>query len=615
MSSPKRRKVPRAVLQRHLNAAIAFRELVDLPDQRLLSRFESESAARQALIDATMFEAHHAFAQPLGVGSRDPTMHAIDLTTSRPGIVADARAKGGLHVLVATEPLDTPAPAPRRVRRKGCIRTVLSAARLESRRADQDQARRDAPPKPRRPRTPRAPVVSNGAEEPQVSRANPGDKSEMAPHAPTESAPDEARTTGRDRPRAPREEMMVVTTAAFAEHALFESPGRWVQQLRLLEGGALHAAVSHALIQGHASDAVQLVVGPPGTGKSVELLRRTAEAATGGGRILVTAPTNLAVADLFARSAHHPELAAAALVMRSSRVPIGVVPTGLLGRRIDPESAAPARIVFATVATAMLACMARTEGYEHVLVDEAGLLPEASCWCVLGPVTRRLTLCGDPAQLEAVVSMEGRALGFGRSLFRRLLELPYPAHELRVQRRMHPAIAALSIDRFYQGQVTTEYVPPPDMPVGLLGVSRRWAAEVGEEACGTSFLHRAEAALAARIARELCRALPLGHSVVVLAPYAAQVEACTALLVDEPDVQVSTVDAFQGREASAVVLSVVRDARRGFWADDARLCVALTRARHHMTILAGPGWGQLFPENKTMAGPGWGQLFPENKTI
>ena len=46
-----------------------------------------------------------------------------------------------------------------------------------------------------------------------------------------------------------------------------------------------------------------------------------------------------------------------------------------------------------------------------------------------------------------------------------------------------------------------------------------------------------------------------------------------------------TVDSFQGREADAVVLSVVRTDTSGFWDDARRLTVALTRAKHILRVV------------------------------
>ena len=69
--------------------------------------------------------------------------------------------------------------------------------------------------------------------------------------------------------------------------------------------------------------------------------------------------------------------------------------------------------------------------------------------------------------------------------------------------------------------------------------------------------------------------------VVVLVPYQAQAR---RLLAARKSLTVSTVDAYQGKECDAVVLSMTRSSAGGFWDDPRRMCVALTRAKHVLRI-------------------------------
>jgi hypothetical protein len=640
----KPRKVPRVVLQRMLNAARAFHSVSNLKETPLAPSYPDETAARSALMDATLYEAHRAFAEPVAPTERDPTLHALDLSRDRPGIVAD-RSVGGVAVFSSQElePENNKdeAKPPRAVKRKGCMQAVTSAGRLEEKRAEQAEERRTRPKVPRKPRAKKDPAEPTEPTDPAdpIDPAEPTEPadptgpskqpSQSKPRQPTDNAfeaddADSGDTGEADYPgdaahpqtldsaegsavdqqkpgkrpekkpeKKPKkrkataaEELVVLDAVQFAtEHDLYESPGRWVQQLRVLEDmGPLYGPLAAAITRGEATGAVELVVGPPGTGKSVELLRRVAEAAGSGDRILVTAPTNLAVADLFKRF-RTKAVTAAHLVMRAERVPVELSPADA-AQRVDPEASGEACVVFATAATVTLACMRRTKPFAQVFVDEAGLLPEAACWCLVHPATTRLVLCGDPAQLEGMVSEEGRALQFGRSLFRRLLDLGHPATQLDVQRRMHPQIAALSIDRFYAGRVRTDYTEPLGVEKPLLGA--RLARVAGKATpSGTSFENHEEAAAAVGIAQDLRAAFGDDHTVALLCPYAAQAALCKKLA---PGVEVATVDSFQGREASAVVLCMVREGRHGFWSADERMCVAMTRARHHLTIVAGPGW-------------------------
>jgi hypothetical protein len=627
-----------------LNAARAFRDMSDVPSTPVPSTFESEAAARAAMVDATLVEAHAAFQHEMAPPAcpEQLALHALDLDRAAPAaIVAQVTVEQAKLFRCAADPAPELA-TPRKVRRKGCLRAVASAGKLEEQRADKARRRQTEPRKPRQPRKPK-PAPPDEPDEPDHQPDEPDEPSEPdhQPDQPAEPAepdkpdkpaerdqdkasegsegsegsepsepsepgePGNPSNPGSEAPRpAPRKRKAAAgaefTDVAPAEllaagrHALYPNPAHYVSQLRAIEGGEapLRAGLAGALLRGAPSPELELVCGCPGAGKSAALLELAAEAARDpAARLLVAAPTNLMTEALHRRLAALLPDPAPVLVMRAGRQ------TGE-AEAVDPESeaAATARVVVATTATATLACLRRGEPVTHLFVDEAGLVHEAATWALLswGEHTRRLTLAGDPCQLESLVSEEGKALGLGRSAFSRLLGLGYPCRRLSVQRRMHPAIAAV-LPRFYDYPISTEYAPPADVPPAVLGVRAEWGEAGGEELRGTSVANPGEARRAAAAAGELRRRLPAGHTVAVLAPYRAQLEELRAATAGLPGVEVATVDSFQGREASGVVLSLTRDGRAGFWADDARLCVALTRARHALVLLGGPGWRAELP--------------------
>lgn len=95
------------------------------------------------------------------------------------------------------------------------------------------------------------------------------------------------------------------------------------------------------------------------------------------------------------------------------------------------------------------------------------------------------------------------------------------------------------------------------------------------------------------IAKHVAALLAAGvrqEAVAVITPYNAQVGLLRALLQHAfPQVEVRSVDGYQGREKEAVVISMVRsNASRsvGFLADFRRMNVAVTRARRHVAIVA-----------------------------
>jgi superfamily I DNA and/or RNA helicase len=119
---------------------------------------------------------------------------------------------------------------------------------------------------------------------------------------------------------------------------------------------------------------------------------------------------------------------------------------------------------------------------------------------------------------------------------------------------------------------------------------------------GASLLNEGEADAVVRHVATLLAAGVRPEGIAVLSPYSAQVEllrgALAALrpqaasdegVIDGPWVEVSSVDAYQGREADAVVISCVRANARGgvgFLADARRMNVAVTRGRCHVAIVA-----------------------------
>ena len=108
-----------------------------------------------------------------------------------------------------------------------------------------------------------------------------------------------------------------------------------------------------------------------------------------------------------------------------------------------------------------------------------------------------------------------------------------------------------------------------------------------EERVGTSFQNREEAAACVAAAEACAKELGEGARVAARAvPRAGRL-----LLAAKSGFEVHTIDSFQGREADAVVLSLVRTGDAlGFWEDERRLVVALTRAKKRMRVVGSFAW-------------------------
>ena len=101
------------------------------------------------------------------------------------------------------------------------------------------------------------------------------------------------------------------------------------------------------------------------------------------------------------------------------------------------------------------------------------------------------------------------------------------------------------------------------------------------------------------------------YSIGVILTYKAQVEYLKELISKLNNnafkqIQVSTVDAFQGAERDIIVLGCVRTNSLGFTEDCRRLNVAITRARRHLIVIGkesllrrNPNWRYIIEKAKS----------------
>jgi superfamily I DNA/RNA helicase len=251
--------------------------------------------------------------------------------------------------------------------------------------------------------------------------------------------------------------------------------------------------------------------------------------------------------------------------------------------------------------------------FDVVVVDEATQLLQSETAIVLRRKLRCLVLAGDDKQLPAtVLSPRSEQLGYGESLFSRLLKCKYPYVLLNTQYRMHPEISHWPRVQFYNGDVvngpnvvSSAYTKPwhaafPPLEVFDLTTGREEVHEHGSK------FNEAEAILVRRTVRELHK-LHTPLTVGVIVPYAAQLSLLKDLSrpSDSPvKVRVSTVDGFQGQECDVIIFSTVRSNNKdkiGFLEDERRLNVAVTRAKYALVIIcnvktmsSSPVWESLF---------------------
>jgi superfamily I DNA and/or RNA helicase len=202
-----------------------------------------------------------------------------------------------------------------------------------------------------------------------------------------------------------------------------------------------------------------------------------------------------------------------------------------------------------------------------------------------------------------VLSGEAERQGYAISLFERLAEMSGPTllRRLDAQYRMHAAIMEFSSLEFYDAELEADPAVESHLLCELPGVTRTPLTERPLEfidTAGASFdeevepdgqsrLNRREADLVARRINELLAAGVAAEQIGVITPYAAQARLLREKL-PTGDLEIDTVDGFQGREKEAIVISLVRSNERGeigFLADLRRMNVAMTRARRKLILI------------------------------
>ncbi|MEI7844277.1 MAG: AAA domain-containing protein [Chloroflexota bacterium] len=401
---------------------------------------------------------------------------------------------------------------------------------------------------------------------------------------------------------------------------------------------------------------VAIIHGPPGTGKTTTVVELIRQIVLNGGRVLVLAPSNVAVDNLLEkllakgekalRLGHparvlpelrqhtldllvenHPEMKVVQRLMRESR---SLREQAFKYTRARPEPGARKslrdeakraqadarkiedRIVERLLTAAPIVCATLTgldrdliwkQHFDWCIVDEASQSTEAASWAPL-QYADRLVLAGDHFQLPpTVISSEAVAKGFDVSLMERLMQLygSRISRRLSIQYRMHHEIMDFSSKEFYEMSLSAhpsvEFHLLRDLPkiqsIGLVNTAVHFIDTAGasyDEASdpnGDSRFNLSEAQLANQKVIELLACGLEESDIAVISPYSAQVRLLRERIL-QTDVEIDSVDGFQGREKEVVIVSLVRsnpENEIGFLKDVRRMNVAMTRARRKLIVI------------------------------
>lgn len=249
----------------------------------------------------------------------------------------------------------------------------------------------------------------------------------------------------------------------------------------------------------------------------------------------------------------------------------------------------------------------RGKKFKTVFIDEAAQALEPACWI---PILRseRVILAGDHCQLPPTIkSNEAAKGGLAVTLFEKGIQRrPENATMLTVQYRMHEKIMKFSSHYFYHD----ELVAHDSVKAGLLSPHESPVEFIDTAGCGfteaqdpetLSRFNEEEAQLLIQLTEKLVETIGLepwieqNITMGIITPYRAQVDYLHKLAEASPLLEplhklvtINTVDALQGQERDAIVISFVRSNDKGevgFLGDIRRTNVAMTRARKKLIMI------------------------------
>lgn len=253
----------------------------------------------------------------------------------------------------------------------------------------------------------------------------------------------------------------------------------------------------------------------------------------------------------------------------------------LLQKRINSQKK---KITKEKIDEATIICTTNTQAsnldfsFDFVLIDEAGQSTEPSC---LIPISKakKAVLVGDHKQLPpTIISQDAKELSV--SLFERMIgKCRYVL--LDTQYRMHPLINEFPSKTFYEGKLKSfekNASKRLNSPFSKNVVFLECNGE--EKRHQTSYYNEKEAEKVRELVNKYIALGISPENIGVISPYSEQVRK-----LDDLEVEVNTIDGFQGREKDLIIISLVRTNGMGFLKDLRRLNVALTRAIKELVVL------------------------------
>jgi|Deesub1362A_J573_1020465.scaffolds.fasta_scaffold00401_38 superfamily I DNA and/or RNA helicase len=364
-----------------------------------------------------------------------------------------------------------------------------------------------------------------------------------------------------------------------------------------------------------------LIIGPPGTGKTSFISKAAKIASDEGMRVLISSHTNRAVDNAIEKL--NPEYAVR--VGNPFKISRNVQKHSLEKRirdkfTVENESDADELIEFISKKSRLIEReMIKTlnsasivgstliksaiypmneQSFDLVFIDESSqaLISAALLAIQKG---RKYVLVGDPYQLSPVLRCRMDSSKF--SAFSFFYSIKPCVLWLRNHYRSNAKIIGFSEKYIYKKQIKAHEsckniklnissdnpILNPDLPIVFLCVD-------GTEEGKGSKLNRKEAEMTVKLCDELITHGVNKRDIGIVTPYVKQKE----LIKELTDVEVNTVDGFQGREKDVIIYSLTAVSDLRFASNPRRLNVAVTRARKKLIVI-GNEKSFVVPGNRT----------------
>uniref|UniRef100_A0A8C8AGL0 DNA replication ATP-dependent helicase/nuclease n=1 Tax=Otus sunia TaxID=257818 RepID=A0A8C8AGL0_9STRI len=386
----------------------------------------------------------------------------------------------------------------------------------------------------------------------------------------------------------------------------------------------LNKPQKRAMKQVLLSEDYTLIVGMPGTGKTTTICALVRILSACGFSVLLTSFTHTAVDNI---------------LLKLAKFKVGFLRLGR-AQKVHPDirkfteeeifrsksikSVTDLEEIYSSQPVVATSCMGVNhpifvqKQFDFCIVDEASQISQLIC---LGPLfcSKRFVLVGDHQQLPPLVlNAEARDLGMSESLFKRLEQNQNAVVQLTVQYRMNSKIMSLSNMLVYEGKlecgsekVSNATVNLPNLKklkLDLADASKTWLKEVLDPDTPVCFLNTekvpapehaekggvsnvTEAKLVLFLTSLFIKAGCKSSDIGIISPYRHQLKMITDLMakLKENRVEVNTVDKYQGRDKSIIIVSFVRNSNDDnlgtLLKDWRRLNVAITRAKHKLIMV------------------------------